>query len=212
MRGQLRARLGTRSRRSPGARRRRPARPPKACSRRRPLDRPDRSGFAAEAPVTAGPGFPSRDPGTRELRPPAPVGAPARGAFPAARDFPLRAGHRPDPAPPARRRAPRLPDRHRVPATLRLPPRRPARAANLPHPGPALPARPPAPCLAGACATPLAAASRTSRTTSDNYLHHGHLGDLLRVDFLEEASSPLRASTRLDRLSCGLWRSNSTHG
>ena len=30
---------------------------------------------------------------------------------------------------------------------------------------------------------PLAAASRASRTTSDNYVHHGHLGDFLRVDF-----------------------------
>ena len=38
---------------------------------------------------------------------------------------------------------------------------------------------------------PLAAASRASRTTSDNYVHHGHLGDFLRVDFLACGSSPL---------------------
>ena len=59
---------------------------------------------------------------------------------------------------------------------------------------------------------PLAAASRASRTTSDNYVHHGHLGDFLRVDFLAKAPSTLRAMTRLERLSCRLWRSNSTHG
>ena len=65
---------------------------------------------------------------------------------------------------------------------------------SRPHPGPALPAeprtpppRPRIPCLAGACATALAAASRASRTTSDNYVHHGHLGDFLRVDFLAKA-------------------------
>ena len=59
---------------------------------------------------------------------------------------------------------------------------------------------------------PLAAASRASRTTSDNYVHHGHLGDFLRIDFLAKAPSTLRAMTRLERLSCRLWRSNSTHG
>ena len=210
---------------SRGARRCRAPRPLEGCTEQRLLDGPDGAGLAGGARVTANPDLPSRHPGARERRLAAAVGAPARGAFhdargQAAHGVLLRAGNRPaDLAPSSYQQPARPPGRHPVPTDLRVPSRRPAHTPHRPHPGPALPAeprtpppRPRIPCLAGACATALAAASRASRTTSDNYVHHGHLGDFLRVDFLAKAPSTLRAMTRLERLSCRPWRSNSTHG
>ena len=225
MRGEIRVRRGGHAHSSRGARRCRAPRPLMGCSEQRLLDRPDGAGLAGGARVTADPGLSSRHPGLCERRSAAAVGAPARGAFHdahgrAAHGVPLRAGNdpltwrRPSCQPPAR-----PPGRHPVPTDLRVPSRRPAHTPHRPHPSPALPAEPRTPppppripCLAGACAAALAAASRTSRTTSDNYVQHGHLGDSLRVDFLETAPSTLRAMTRLERLSCRPWRSNSAHG
>ena len=226
MRGKIRVRRGGHAHSSRGALGCRALRPLVGCTGQRLPDGPDGAGLAGGARVAAVPGLPSRHPGARERRLAAVVGAPARSAFRAARAqaahaFPLRAGNRPaDLAPSTSGQPARPPGRHPVPADLRVPSRRPAHVPNQPHAGPAPPAEPHTPrlrpripsCFAGACATTLAAASRASRTTSDNYLYSGHLGDLLRVDFLEKVLSPLRALTRLDRLSCRPWRSNSTHG
>ena len=225
MRGKIRVRRGGHAHSSRDALRCRAPRSLKGCTEQRLLDGPDGPGLAGGARVTANPDLPSRHPGARERRLSAAVGAPARGAFhaargQAARGVPLRAGNRPaDLAPSSSEPPARPPGGLPVPTDVRVPSRRPAHTPHRPHPGPALPAEPRTPppsprvpCLAGACATALAATSGASRTTSDNYVQHGHLGYLLRVDFLEKAPSTLRALTRLDRLSCRPWRSNSTHG
>ena len=219
MRGEIRVRRGGHAHGSRGALRCRAPRPLVGCTGQRLFPWPDGAGHGDSARVTADHGLPSRHPGTRERRLAAVVGAPARGAFHDAL-FPLRAGNwLADLAPSTSGPPARLPDRHPVPTDLRVPSRRPAHTPHRPHPSPALPVEPRTPppppripCLAGACAAALAAASRTSRTTSDNYVQHGHLGDSLRVDFLETAPSTLRAMTRLERLSCRPWRSNSAHG
>ena len=219
MRGKIRVRRGGHAHSSRGALRCRAPRPLEGCTGQRLPDRPYGAGLAGGARVTADPGLPSRHPGLRKRRSAGVVGLPARGAFHDAL-FPLRAGNwLADLAPSTSGPPARPPGRHPVPADVRVPSRRPAHTPNRSHPGPAPPAEPRTPlpwprvpCLAGACATALAAASGASRTTSDNYLHNRHLGDLLRVDFLEKAHSTLRALTRLDRLSCRPWRSNSTHG
>ena len=199
---------------SRGALRCRAPRPLVGCTEQHLLDGPDGTGLAVGARVTP------RNPGARERRSAAAVEPPAGGAFHDARGVPLRAGNRPAGLPPSSYQRPaRPPARHPVRTDLRVPSRRPAHTPNRPHPGPAPPAvarspppRPRIPGLAEACSAALAAVFRAFRITSDNYIHHGHLGNLPIVDVLEKVPSPLRALTRLDRLSCRPWRSNSTHG
>jgi len=225
VRGEVRVRRGSHAHSGRGARRCRAARPLKGCTKQRLLEGPDGAGLSGRAPVTGNPDFPSRHPRTSTRRPAGAVGPSARRACHEARGrsanaIPLRAGNRLAPLASSSSQRPDRPrERHPLPANARLPARRPARVPNRSHlrRAPSVEPRtpPPAvasPCPVGACAAALAAGSRASRTTSDNYLHHGHLGDLLRVDFLEKVLSTLRALTRLDRLSCRPWRSNSTHG